>query len=104
MKIRLALLMALAAGGAHAQNTIYRCGNAYSDEPCPSAATVDIRPTDGAHSLSGTRRHSNEALMRDMHRSYDKAMQPLYGITPEEKARQREEARFRSVPRVKIEK
>ncbi|GGH63291.1 hypothetical protein GCM10010975_28930 [Comamonas phosphati] len=88
--------------GALAQNTIYRCGNAYSDEPCKGGATVDIRPTDGAHSMSGQRRTSIDAVQREIHRGFDKAWQPLTGMSPEEAARRREEQRYKSIPRVKV--
>lgn len=89
--------------GAWAQNAIYRCGNAYSDEPCKGGATVDIRPTDGAHSMSGQKRTSIDAIRRNMWREHDKAMQPLTGTSPEEGERRREERRYKSIPRVKVD-
>jgi hypothetical protein len=39
-----ALLLAIAAAGAHAE-TVYRCGSAYSQAPCPQPTAVDV--TDG---------------------------------------------------------
>lgn len=88
-------------GDALAQNTIYRCGNVYTDEPCKGAETVDIRPTEGAHSMSGQKRTSAEATSRQMWRGVDKALQPLTGVSPEEGERRREELRYKSIPRVK---
>ena len=43
-RIALALLLATALSGlpcAHAQ-TVYRCGNSYSQQPCPEAKPVDV--------------------------------------------------------------
>ena len=101
-RVTLALLIC-AGGSALAQNTIYRCGNAYSDEPCKGGETVDIRPTEGAHSMSGQKRTSAEATNRQMWRGVDKALQPLTGISPEEGERRREERRYKSIPRVKVD-
>jgi hypothetical protein len=36
-----ALLSLVAASGALAQGTIFRCGNAYSQSPCPDGRTID---------------------------------------------------------------
>ncbi|MEQ6435172.1 hypothetical protein V8Z74_09030 [Comamonas sp. w2-DMI] len=99
-KTLLAILICI-GGGAWAQNTIYRCGNAYSDEPCKGGTTVDIRPTDGAHSMSGQRRDSHEAFARWRNREIDKALQPLTGVSPEEGERLREERRYKTIPRIK---
>ena len=41
MKIILTLLLWLAASCAGAQS-VYRCGSAYSESPCPQARTVDV--------------------------------------------------------------
>ena len=40
MKHLAALMLSLAAAGANAQ-TVYRCGNAYSESPCPQATAFD---------------------------------------------------------------
>lgn len=42
----LATLLALASGAATSQ-TIYRCGSAYSSDPCPNAKAIEVagRPT-----------------------------------------------------------
>lgn len=100
----LAFAVALGAAAAGHTQTIYRCGSAYSDEPCTGGKTVDIRPTEGAHSLSGQKRRSNEAILRQAHRDTAKALQPLTGITPEESERRREERRYQSNPRIRIER
>lgn len=65
---------------------------------------MDIRPTDGAHSMSGKKRTSTEATNRQIWREYDKAVQPLTGISPEEGERRREERRYKSIPRVKVDR
>ena len=36
----------LAAGASQAQ-PVYRCGNAYSDKPCPDAKVIDAEPNKG---------------------------------------------------------
>ncbi|MEP6876693.1 MAG: hypothetical protein ABI887_20230 [Burkholderiales bacterium] len=41
MKHALTLTLCLAAAGANAQS-VYRCGSAYSQEPCPQARLVDV--------------------------------------------------------------
>lgn len=45
-----------------AKNTVFKCqinGRAhYSDTPCPGAVEVDVTPTRGVHSMSGTKRTS----------------------------------------------
>ena len=37
-----ALLAAAALSAAHAQNAVYRCGNTYSQAPCPDAKQVEV--------------------------------------------------------------
>lgn len=83
--------------------TIYRCGNSYSDEPCHGAKEVDILPTDGAHSLSGTRRRNHESYIRDVNRAVDKAIEPLTGQPTEEREKQRAERKAKSIPRISVE-
>ena len=41
MKHALTLMLFFAAAGANAQ-VAYRCGNSYSQEPCPQARLVDV--------------------------------------------------------------
>ena len=101
---RTLLAILISAGTGASAQTIYRCGSAYSDEPCKGGEAVDIRPTDGAHSMSGQRRNSTEATARKMWREVDKGLQPLTGITPEEGERRREERRYKSIPRVKVDR
>jgi hypothetical protein len=35
-------LAATAAAAANAQSAVYRCGNSYSESPCPQASLVDV--------------------------------------------------------------
>lgn len=43
MKTIVAALLAVAAlSAAHAQNAVYRCGNTYSQAPCPDAKQVEV--------------------------------------------------------------
>ncbi len=52
-----------------AKNTVFKCqinGRAhYSDTPCPGAVEVDVTPTRGIHSMSGTKR-INPAVEREI--------------------------------------
>lgn len=54
-----------------AQQPVYRCNGTYTDQPCAGGHEVDIRPTEGAHSLSGRKKQSLEAQLRDATRSAD---------------------------------
>lgn len=103
MKKLMTALVALCLVGASQAQTIYRCGNAYSDVPCPGFKEVDILPTDGMHSLSGTKRTNVETQRRELFRGIDKAVQPLTGIPAEEMERRRSEARAKSIPRIPVE-
>lgn len=96
------ILLAWAGPAAYAE-TIYRCGNAYSDEPCKGGAVVDVLPTEGAHSLSGKKRIGHDATMREAWRTYDKTTAPVTGVAPEENARRREERRHQKIPRIPVE-
>jgi len=61
---RIALVLALVAGTmAYAQKPVYQCDGVYTDKPCKNGREVDIAPTRGAHSMSGTKRQSTEAVM-----------------------------------------
>ena len=48
----------LLAPVANAQKPVYLCGKVYTDQPCKEGREVDINPTRGAHSMSGTRREA----------------------------------------------
>ena len=50
MKRQLIIIALLACGcGAASAQTIYRCGNTYSEQPCPAGTTVQAaRPADSA--------------------------------------------------------
>lgn len=69
------LLIACVAGAAWAQKPVYQCGGIYTDKPCKDGKEVDIAPTRGAHSMSGTKRMSQEAQMEEMKRGFDKAQE-----------------------------
>ncbi len=58
---------------AHAQKPVYQCSGVYTDKPCKGGREVDIAPTRGAHSMSGTRRESSEAVVERVTRDMDKA-------------------------------
>ncbi len=64
MQIAIAITIALISSSAIAQ-TIYKCGNSYSETACPEAKTVEIVPTDGAHSMSGKKRISQQSMHRE---------------------------------------
>lgn len=49
----LGLLLSVAAHSAQAQ--VYRCGNTYSDAPCPGAQALDLRPPVQAQATPGQR-------------------------------------------------
>lgn len=56
-------LIIICATAASAQQPVYLCGGTYTDQPCKGGKEVDIAPTRGAHSMSGTRRESTEAIL-----------------------------------------
>ena len=58
---------------AQGQKPVYQCNGTYTDKPCAGGREVDILPTEGAHSMSGTRKQSQEAAIRDITRNMDKA-------------------------------
>jgi hypothetical protein len=66
---RTLLAIVICAGTSASAQTVYRCGNAYSDEPCKGGATVDIRPTDGAHSMVGETQQHRSFYAPDVARS-----------------------------------
>ena len=97
----------LAATGASAQ-TVYKCGNVYTDEPCAkNAQTVDILPTEGVESMSGTRHRSVEVEQRKLNRTVDKTMDQIGGLPEGTIAKQRAEheaeQRKKAVPRIPVE-
>lgn len=63
------------------KNTVYKCEvqgrTHYSDTPCPGAVEVDVTPTRGVHSMSGTKRTSaavqHEAMLENMQRARQQA-------------------------------
>lgn len=64
---------------ASAQQPVYLCNGTYTDQPCKGGKEVDILPSRGAHSMSGTRRESVEAVRervaRDVNSAYQKGIQ-----------------------------
>lgn len=62
--IVLSIILASAAV-ASAQKPVYLCDGTYTDQPCQGGREVDIAPTRGAHSMSGERRESTEAVMEN---------------------------------------
>ena len=58
----------LVVSGVWAQQPVYLCDGTYTDRPCAHGKEVDILPTEGVHSLSGKKRQSQEAVMRDISR------------------------------------
>ncbi|KQP22361.1 hypothetical protein [Pseudorhodoferax sp. Leaf267] len=71
--------IAIAAGAlaasAGAQQTVYLCDGTYTDKPCKGGKEVDIAPTRGAHSMSGKRRESTEAVVERIRENNQAAYQ-----------------------------
>lgn len=65
----IALLVLVIAVLANAQQTVYLCNGTYTDKPCKDGREVDVRPTEGAHSISGKRMQSYDAQMREMNQA-----------------------------------
>jgi len=70
--------------------TIYKCevnGKvAYTDEPCLGAKRLDVVPTRGVDTLSGTKRVGKD-VARDQHReAMARAFQPLTGMNEQQHA------------------
>lgn len=70
----LLIAVALFSQMAHAQ-VVYKCDGGYTDKPCKDGAEVPIQATEGAHSLSGQKKQSSEAYIRDVNRSSNKALE-----------------------------
>lgn len=69
----LTIILATACVAASAQKPVYLCDGTYTDKPCKGGREVDIAPTRGAHSMSGTKRESHEAVMERVSRDVEKA-------------------------------
>lgn len=65
----IALLLFSITSLANAQQTVYLCDGTYTDRPCKNGREVDIRPTEGAHSISGKRMQSLDSQMREMNQA-----------------------------------
>lgn len=74
--VRALTIVALLCWGPHAtaQQPVYRCNGTYTDQPCAGGREVDIHPTEGAHSMSGKKKQSLEAQLRDANRSADQGL------------------------------
>lgn len=91
------MILAGSAATAGAQPPVYRCADGtYTDQPCAGGREVDIAPTRGAHSMSGTRRESREAVMEgvqsDIAKSHAKGAKQAQDIMRCEHLRRRREA------------
>lgn len=62
MKLMLPAIALCWGAAVNAQQPVYLCNGTYTDQPCKGGREVDIVPSRGAHSMSGTRRESGEAL------------------------------------------
>ncbi len=60
MKRIVATLLAAAALSAAQAQTVYRCGNAYSQAPCPQAQTVDVGDSRSAAQQAEARRVADD--------------------------------------------
>ena len=62
MKTIVAALLAAAAAlsAAHAQNAVYRCGNTYSQAPCPDAKQVEVGDARSAAQQAEARRVADD--------------------------------------------
>ena len=68
------MLLALIFGTiAHAQKPVYLCEGVYPDKPSKNGREVDIAPTRGAHSMSGSKRERSEAVIDRVNRDMEKA-------------------------------
>ena len=65
-----ALLAAAALSAAHAQDAVYRCGNTYSQAPCPDAKQVEVGDARSAAQRSQAHRVADDErrLAADMRR------------------------------------
>jgi hypothetical protein len=60
MKLIVATLLAAAALSAAQAQTVYRCGNAYSQAPCPQAQAVDVSDPRSATQQADARRVADD--------------------------------------------
>ena len=75
MLVLVATCLTVLAGTAWSQQPVYLCNGTYTDRPCANGKEVDIAPTEGMHSLSGQKRQSQEAVMRDVTRQMQAAQE-----------------------------
>jgi hypothetical protein len=71
-----------------ASRTVYKCDVngkvTYSDNPCLTAERLEIEPTRGADSITGSRRRGKD-VQREMHREQvAEAVKPLTGMNAEQ--------------------
>lgn len=60
MQLIVATLLAAAAMSAAQAQTVYRCGNAYSQAPCPQAQAVDVGDSRSAAQQAEARRVADD--------------------------------------------
>lgn len=99
------VLLALCIGAAlhvSAQTTVYKCEKdgkvTYTDEPCLQAKKVDVTPTQGLDSWTGTRRTGADVQRSQRRDQVADALRPL-GVTRESFARDHKRARMTPVER-----
>ncbi len=87
MKTSILLIAILAC--AHASAQVYKCEQsgkvAYSDAPCLGTQRMEVTPTEGMDSLSGSRRTGADVRAERYNRQMAKAFEPLLGETPEQR-------------------
>lgn len=100
-----AVVLAFCVGAAleaPAQTTVYKCEKdgkvTYSDEPCLEAKKVDVTPTQGLDTWTGTRRVGADVQRTQRRDQIADALRPL-GVTRESFARDHKRARMTPVER-----
>lgn len=102
MKVLGIALMAFSAAAGAWTQPVYKCGNSYSDEPCKGGQKVDVLPTEGAHSMSGTKRRSGEVELRNAKRNLYKALEPVTGVPAKEMEKRAGQQQYEQKERIRI--
>lgn len=100
MKKRVWIAGAALVSGIATAGPVYKCTvngkTSYSDEPCMNAKEVDVTPTEGINSMTGSQAKSAEQLSRDMTKirreALSKALAPIASVTPEDFEREAKRA------------
>ena len=78
--------------------TVFKCEKggkvAYSDEPCLGARRVDVEPTRGLDSSSGTRRAGADVRREKQNEQMAEAMRPIFNESPEQRATRHRRAKL----------